>query len=111
MPLGITGWGARSTPQQELNFSLRTGGKWNESHYSNPDLDKQIDIAGSSIDPATRVAAYKQIQNLLSEDGPLIVPYFFPLVGAASKKFTFPNGFQPFPGRTDFSGVTMTKSS
>jgi len=109
VPLGITGWGARSTPQQELGFGLKTGGKWNETHISNPELDKQIDLAGTSLDHDTRVAAYKQIQNLLSQSGPLIVPYFFPVVGAASKNFTFEKGFQAFPGRTDFSTVAVAK--
>lgn len=107
--LGITGWAARPTPQQYLDFSLKTGGKWNETKIADPELDKQIDIAGSSLDHAERVKAYKEIQRILAERGPLIIPYFFPIVGAASKNFVFENGFQPFTGRTDFRSVSVKK--
>jgi peptide/nickel transport system substrate-binding protein len=107
VPLGITGWAARPTPQQYLDFSLKTGGKWNETHISDPELDKQIDIAGTSLKMEERVAAYKEIQRILADHGPLVIPYFFPIVGAASKKFVFEKGFQPFTGRTDFREVTV----
>lgn len=107
--LGITGWAARPTPQQYLDFSLKSNGKWNETKIKNPELDKQIDLAGTSLDKAVRVAAYKEIQKILAEGGPLIIPYFFPVVGAASKKFVFEKGFQPYTGRTDFRSVTVKK--
>jgi len=105
VPVGITGWGARPTPQQYLDFSLKTGGKWNETRISDPELDKQIDIAGTSTDKDARVKAYKEIQRILADRGPLIIPYFFPVVGAISKKFDLGKAFQPFPGRTDFREV------
>ncbi len=109
VPLGITGWAARSTPQQYLDFSLKTGGKWNETHISDPELDKQIDIAGTSIVKEERVKAYKEVQRILAERGPLVIPYFFPITGAARKAFVFEKGFQPFTGRTDFRSVSVKK--
>ncbi len=109
VPLGITGWAARPTPQQYLDFSLKSGGKWNETKIADPELDKQIDIAGTSLDKAERVKAYKEIQRILADHGPYVLPYFFPIVGAASKKFTFDKGFQPFTGRTDLRSVTVKK--
>jgi peptide/nickel transport system substrate-binding protein len=105
VPFGITGWAARPTPQQYLDFSLRSDGKWNETRINNPELDALIDTAGTSTDQDERIAAYKAIQRILAENGPLIIPYFFPIVGAASTRFTFTNGFQPFTGRTDFRSV------
>jgi peptide/nickel transport system substrate-binding protein len=107
--LGITGWAARPTPQQYLDFSLRSNGKWNETKINDPELDKLIETAGTSIDRAARIKAYKDIQRVLAERGPLVIPYFFPVVGAASKRFVFSKGFQPFAGRTDFRMVTLKK--
>jgi peptide/nickel transport system substrate-binding protein len=107
--LGITGWAARPTPQQYLDFSLKSDGKWNETKIKDPELDKLIDTAGSSLDKAARVQAYKDIQKILAERGPLVIPYFFPVVGAANKKFEFAGGFKPFVGRTDFRTVTLKK--
>jgi peptide/nickel transport system substrate-binding protein len=103
--LGITGWGARPSPQQYLDFSLKSDGKWNESRIADPELDALIVKAGTSVDRAERIAAYKAIQRKLAEDGPLIIPYFFPTVGAARKEWQFEGGFavQAFPGRTNFS--------
>jgi peptide/nickel transport system substrate-binding protein len=107
--LGITGWAARPTPQQYLDFSLKSDGKWNETKIKDAELDKLIDTAGSSLDKATRVQAYKDIQKLLAERGPLVIPYFFPVVGAANKNFVFEGGFKPFVGRTDFRTVSQKK--
>jgi ABC-type transport system substrate-binding protein len=84
---------------------LKSDGKWNESRIADPELDALIVKAGTSVDRAERIAAYKAIQRKLAEDGPLIIPYFFPTVGAARKEWQFEGGFavQAFPGRTNFS--------
>jgi peptide/nickel transport system substrate-binding protein len=109
VPAGITGWGARPTPQQYLDAGLRSNGKWNETRWNDPALDALIDKAGRSLDRAERIAAYKAIQDRLAEDSPIIVPYFFPMLGAARRGFSFEGGFQPkpFPGRTDFRRVRL----
>ena len=75
--LGITGWGPRPVPQLYLDFAYHSEGVWNESHYSNPRVDELIEIGRSSLDQAERTAAYKEIQQILLDEGPIIVPYFF----------------------------------
>lgn len=99
--LGITGWGSRPTPQQYLDLQLKTGAVWNEAHYSDAELDTLIDLAGTSLDQEARVQAYKDIQALLVDRGPIIVPYFFPQFAILE---TGIDGVQvhPFAGRTDF---------
>lgn len=106
--LGITGWGARPTPQQYLEFSLRSDAPWNETRINDPELDALIDVAGSSLDRAERIQAYRDIQDLLAERGPLVIPYFFPSIGAVRRAFSMEeDGIQLFPGRTDFRRVTL----
>lgn len=100
--LGITGWGARPTPQIFLEEYLRTGAAWNESHFSDPELDALIDRAGVSLIPQERVAIYQQIQVVLLERGPVIIPYFFAqfLVHDADISGI---DLHPFAGRTNFN--------
>jgi peptide/nickel transport system substrate-binding protein len=102
--LGITGWGSRPTPQFYLDVMLVSGAKWNEAHFSDPEFDKLAATAGSTLDEAERTKAYKDIQRILIERGPIIIPYFFAQLGAISKKF---DGFQlkAFAGRTDLSAI------
>jgi peptide/nickel transport system substrate-binding protein len=102
--LGITGWGSRPTPQFYLDVMLKTGAKWNEAHWSDPEFDKLATEAGTTLDEATRVKDYKEIQRILIERGPIIIPYFFAQLGVISKKFTGFN-LKAFAGRTDLSTI------
>ena len=100
--LGVTGWGARPIPQLYLDLAYHSEAPWNESHYSNDRVDELIEIARSSLDQEARAAAYKEIQQILLDDGPVVVPYFFAafmvLAGAVSGV-----ELHPFAGRTNFN--------
>lgn len=104
---GITGWGPRPTPQIYLESSLRTDAVWNESHYSDEELDALIDVTASSTDPEERAQAFKDIQAVLLDRGPLIIPYFFPVFGAVNPSVEGVD-VHPFAGRTDFRNVSRS---
>jgi peptide/nickel transport system substrate-binding protein len=55
-----------------------------------------------------RVEAYRQIQQLLIDRGPVIIPYYFAQFGAISDQF---EGFElkAFAGRTDFREVALAQ--
>jgi peptide/nickel transport system substrate-binding protein len=99
--LGITGWGSRPYPQFYLDVMLECNAKWNEAHFCDPEFDRLAKLAGSTMDEGERVQAYDQIQSILIERGPIIIPYFSATNAAISNQF---KNFQlnPFPGRTDF---------
>ena len=104
--LGITGWGARAVPQFYLDFAYHSEGVWNESHYSNPRVDELIEIGRSTLDQAARTAAYKEIQQILLDEGPIIVPYFFAafmVLGGNVSGVTL----HPFAGRTNFNTAVI----
>lgn len=105
--LGITGWGSRPYPQFYLDVSLVCDAKWNESHFCDPEFDQLVQTAGSTQDDAERKQAYQEIQRILIERGPLIVPYFSATNAAINDQFS---GFQlkAFPGRTDLREVVAT---
>ncbi len=104
--LGITGWGSRPYPQFYLETMLVCDAIWNESHYCDSEFDTLVNMAGTTMNEDERVEAYRQIQELLIERGPILVPYFFSQLGAISDQFT---DFQmkPFPGRSDLSTVRL----
>lgn len=102
--LGITGWGSRPYPQFYLDTMLVTDAVWNESKFSDPELDQLAETAGTTLDEQERIDAYYQIQELLIERGPIIIPYYFAQFGAISDQF---EGLElkAFAGRTDFRTV------
>ncbi len=104
--LGITGWGSRPYPQFYLDTMLVTGAVWNESHFSDAEFDALAETAGTTLDENARVLAYAQIQQLLAERGPVIIPYYFPQFAAFSDQLL---GFQleAFAGRTDLHTISF----
>lgn len=105
--LGITGWGSRPYPQFYLDVMLVTDAIWNESHFSDPDFDALAAVAGTTLNEAERIQAYSDIQKLLVDRGPIIIPYYFAQFGAISDKFDGLN-LKAFAGRTDFRTVTYS---
>lgn len=104
VPFGITGWGSRPYPQFYLNVMLECGAKWNEAHFCDQKFDALAKDAGKTLDSQKRIDDYHQIQQMLASDGPIVIPYFFPQLGAIRDGFT---GFQlkAFAGRTDLAAV------
>lgn len=104
--LGITGWGSRPYPQFYLETMLVCDAIWNESHFCDSEFDNLANLAGTTLNEDDRVEAYDQIQALLVDRGPILIPYFFSQLGAISDQFA---DFQmkPFPGRSDLSIVRL----
>jgi peptide/nickel transport system substrate-binding protein len=104
--LGITPWGSRPVPQIYLDLYVKTGAIWNEAHYSNARVDELITLAGSTVDEEARTAAYKEIQAIMLESGPIIIPYFFAQFMVHAAEVTGLS-LHPFAGRTSLNGVTV----
>ncbi len=107
--LGITGWGSRPYPQFYLDTMLVSDAKWNESHFSDAEFDELAAAASTTVDDGMRVSAYRQIQQLLSDRGPILVPYFFAQFGAINDQFKNLE-LKAFAGRTDFREVSLSDS-
>lgn len=104
--LGITGWGDRPVPQSLLTEAYVTGGIYNETHFSDPEMDALVDEAGVTADTEARAELYQQIAGVFADRGPIIIPWFSSMIGAVR---TNVEGLEmhPFPGQTDFRGVTV----
>jgi peptide/nickel transport system substrate-binding protein len=106
--LGMTGWGDRPIPQQYLTEAYITEGIYNETHWSNPDLDALVAEAAQTSDTEARAAIYSQIAQIFAEEGPIIVPFFAPMIGAVTNNV---QGLEmaAFPGLTDLRTVSITQ--
>jgi peptide/nickel transport system substrate-binding protein len=75
-PFSATNWNMRPLGIQVVVLAYRTGGSWNETAYSNPDLDKLIDKALTIGSDADRKPVMKEIQQTLQDSGIIIQPYW-----------------------------------
>ncbi|MCU0514548.1 MAG: ABC transporter substrate-binding protein [Anaerolineae bacterium] len=106
--LGITGWGSRPIPQQYLVEAYVTGASFNESHWSDAELDALVAEAAVTADIEARAAIYARIAAIFAERGPIIVPFFAPIVGVTAPGVTGLD-MHPFPGSTDLRTVTVNR--
>ena len=94
-PFGITDWGSRPYPQPYLDLAYITTAQWNESHWSDPELDELAAAAAMEMDHAVRVGLYHEIQKIFIERGPIIIPFFINNLWGASADL---DGFVPTNG-------------
>lgn len=104
--LGVTGWGSRPTPQQYFNEAYVTGASFNETRFSDEEVDMLVAEAAVTADPAARAEIYQQIAAIFAERGPIIVPFFAPTVGVIQDSVQSLD-LHSFPGRTDLRAVTL----
>jgi peptide/nickel transport system substrate-binding protein len=105
--LGITGWGSRPIPQAYLQEAYITGAPYNETHWSDSEIDALAAQARQTADTAARKDIYAQISQIFADRGPIVVPYFAPMIGATSARV---QGLElnPYPGLTDYRTVSLT---
>jgi peptide/nickel transport system substrate-binding protein len=84
-PLLLTGWGIRTDPSMLLMLAFDSKGPWNESHMNIPAVDTLIQKIRAEVDSTKRMEYYKQLQQIMHDQGTVIdlqVPY---LVGTSDR--------------------------
>ncbi|MDZ4764745.1 MAG: ABC transporter substrate-binding protein [Chloroflexota bacterium] len=107
--LGITGWGDRPSPQILLREAYIESGiatYFNETRFVDPEIEALVAEASMTTNDEARKAIYAQISQIFLDRGPIIIPYFAPLFGAARDTIS---GLEmaAFPGLTDFRPVSL----
>lgn len=74
---GIVDYGHRPTPDVYFTAALASGGVWNSSNYANPDFDAKLSEYRRATDVEGQQAAVGEIQKILWEDVPFVMPYFY----------------------------------
>ena len=77
-PFTTASWGGR-TLDEALSVTYKTDAQWNESRYNNPRVDQLIIKARSQGDAAGRRETYGEIQRILIDEVPRIIPVFRPI--------------------------------
>ena len=83
--MGITDYGHRGIVNVFLSAPLLSDGTWNSAHFKNKEYDGLVKdfIAQSDIDQQKQRA--KAIQELLLDETPLIIPYFYDFLTGVRK--------------------------
>lgn len=91
-PLNITNWGNRATASQFLGTAYTSGAVWNASHWSNTTFDTLVKQYDAELDLAKRKALAKQIEMIMTDEVPAIIPFF---IKAATFVRTNVQGYLP----------------
>lgn len=93
-PLYIGYWGMRPTLDSQMVPFFTTDGSFNEYAYSNQKLDETLFAARAELDDEQRGALYQEAQQILSEEGPVLIPYFLNVGSAARSEVV---GYEAHP--------------
>jgi peptide/nickel transport system substrate-binding protein len=75
VPFYVSVWLSRPI-DQTMALIYRSGASWNESYWSNPKFDRLLAEAQASVDSAKRKELYGEMQVILSDEGPSVIPVF-----------------------------------
>jgi peptide/nickel transport system substrate-binding protein len=90
--MSLVDYGDRGVPNVFLESTLTTGGTWNAAHFKNKTYDKLVAQYIAAVDLQTQKKLAGQIQTLLLQETPLIIPYF--IDGLTASKSTV-HGLNP----------------
>jgi len=83
---GFTAWTHRPLGVMVLNLGYRCNVPWNESHYCNPEFDKLLDVASSTLEVDERRKHMAKLQKLLQDDAVIAQPLWRSVFAAGSKR-------------------------
>ncbi len=75
-PFSSTNWNGRPLGTQVLSLAYRSGVKWNETAYANPEFDALLDKAEATADVEARRAIMAKIEAIMQDDAIMIQPYW-----------------------------------
>jgi peptide/nickel transport system substrate-binding protein len=74
--MSLVDYGCRGVPNTVLQATLTSKGVWNAAHFKNPQLDSLYKQFVAAVDLTTQTKLAGQMQTLLLNETPLIIPYF-----------------------------------
>jgi peptide/nickel transport system substrate-binding protein len=92
-PFSVTGWNSRIPATANINLALRCGAAWTESFYCNEELDALLDQVDATVDVEERRELYCQIQKIMQDEGPYILPIWAAQFGATQSRVHLPDTY------------------
>jgi peptide/nickel transport system substrate-binding protein len=84
---------------EALALNLNSNSKWNETHWLRTDFDVLLTKAAATLDSSDRSKIYKEAQQMVADEGGMIVPLFNVIVSVVRKGCT---GYQPNLDANDY---------
>jgi peptide/nickel transport system substrate-binding protein len=81
VPFCTASWGARSSLAAIAEMH-KSDAPWNESYYSNEELDSLLEAVESEPDFDKRKDMFDRMQEIITEDIPRIIPSYWPALWA-----------------------------
>lgn len=103
-PFFSSSWNGRSVPEA-LAYTFTTGAEYNEGRWSSPEFDALVTGARIETDAAKRAEMTRQAQEILSNEGGIIIPAFF--VDTAVLR-TGCTGYVPHPSAAIYNFESLT---
>lgn len=105
----LVGWSGRSDPDGNLYGEFYTDAPINFRKWSNPEVDRLLDEARSTLDQDERYDLYLEVQNLIADGAPIVFLYSPTWLHATSEQV---EGYQMYPdGRFRFRDVSLSPSN
>jgi peptide/nickel transport system substrate-binding protein len=99
------GWSGRVDPDGNIHQFMTTGGGINDTKFSNPTVDKELNAARTVYDVAARKAHYDAAEKVLREELPIVYLYHPSWLWALDAKLS---GFVPNPdGMIRLAGMKL----
>ena len=76
----ITSWWGGRPPYEAFSVVYSSSAAWNESHYSNPELDALLETALGQSNLEDQKETFGQLQCLVIDEVPRIIPVFRPVL-------------------------------
>ena len=103
-PLFQSFWSARP-PAEALGYTFTSAAAYNEGRWKNAKFDGLLDQARSEMDATKRNDLYKQAEQLLADDGGIIIPFFLTNVAVLRAECS---GYEPNPQSVNLSYDELT---
>ena len=84
-PFSLSYWGGRPTQDQMYSTAYLSTADWNDTRWKRPEFDKMVLAARGELDEAKRKKIYRDMGEIMRDEGGLIVPFFNQFVDATGK--------------------------
>ncbi|MFZ4655949.1 MAG: ABC transporter substrate-binding protein [Caldilineaceae bacterium] len=106
VPFYVSAWEFRPSLYETFAIAYHSTSYWNETGWSSPALDQLLDAAQQERSPEQRRVLYREAAQLLMDEGPVMIPYFQPVLVAMRNRV---QGFTPHPaGWIDLRDVQLS---
>ncbi len=90
-PFSAVYWNGRPVQDQIFSTAFACGAAWNDGFWCNDRFEKLMVAARAELDSSKREQMYFEMQDIVSNEGSIIIPMFAYFVFATSNKIATPN--------------------